>query len=72
LRNNSGGLAMFTAIRRSRMSNFAAVARHSGRGGVRFPRIALPNKGRALAGCTPGAASIKLQIWNETLPSGKN
>jgi hypothetical protein len=27
---------------------------------------------RALAGCTQGAASIKLQAWKETLPSGKN
>jgi hypothetical protein len=24
------------------------------------------------AGCTPGAASIKLQAWKETLPSVKN
>jgi len=56
LRNSSGSLPMFTAIRRSRVSYFAAVGRHSGRGGVRSPRIALRNKGRALAGCTPGAA----------------
>jgi len=44
-----------------------AIAFRNSTGSLRFSA-----KIRALAGCTPGAASIKLHIWKEILPSGKN
>jgi hypothetical protein len=80
-RNGSGSLAMFAVIRPLLHEQ---LGRRSPAGLILEIEIRqlLPgavdyNKARFLffgsqAGCTPGAASIKLQGWKETLPSVKN